>query len=242
MQRSSVAELEISTLDRANIRIEPWAWPFATHRRPEIDVHFARLKRERAGVWNGRVLLLNRYEIRERVLCGTCFETDYASFIAWRKLERADAGVFNVFADAAILTADGAYLVGEMAAQTAAAGKRYFPSGTPEPDDLNASGMLDIEGNLARELLEETGLNMAELTAAPGFTLVRDAGSLALVKTLHAAQTAQELRRRIMTFIESETNPELIDIHIVRSAADFDPAMPRYVMAFLTHAWSAGTK
>jgi hypothetical protein len=233
-----VADIEISTLDRANIKFEPWAWPFATHRRPEIDVYFAQLKRERPGVWNGRVLLLNHYEIRERVLHGTCFETDYASFSAWRGFEHADAGVFNVFADAAVLTADGAYLVGEMAPDTAAAGKLYFPSGTPEPDDLDASGMLDIEGNLRRELLEETGLDADELSPEPGFSLVRDSGYVALVKTLRARQSAEELRSRIMTYIESEERPELIDIRIVRSATDFDRAMPPYVTAYLTHCWS----
>ena len=238
MQRSSVTDIEIGTLGRAQITFAPWAWPFAAHRRAEIDTHFAKLKQERPGVWNGRVLLLNHYEIRERVLHGTCFETDYASFCAWRAFEHADAGVFNVFADAAVLTADGAYLVGEMAPDTAAAGKLYFPSGTPEPDDLDASGMLDIEGNLRRELLEETGLDAGELMPMPGFTLVRDNGHLALVKTLHARQTAVELRSRIMRHIGSEERPELIDIRIVRSAADFDRAMPRYVTAFLTHCWS----
>jgi hypothetical protein len=233
-----VADIEIGTLDRAEIKFTPWTWPFAVHRRAEIDAHFAKLQHERPGVWNGRVLLLNRHEIRGRVLHGTCFETDYASFSAWRAFEQADAGVFNVFADAAVLSADGAYLVGEMAPDTAGAGKLYFPSGTPEPDDLDASGMLDVEGNLRRELLEETGLDAGELSPEPGFSLIRDGGYIALVKTLRARQSAQELHGRIMKYIESEERPELIDIRIVRSEADFDAAMPRYVMAFLTHCWS----
>jgi 8-oxo-dGTP pyrophosphatase MutT (NUDIX family) len=233
-----VADIEIGTLDRADIRLAPWVWPFAVQRRGEIDAYFAKLQRERPGVWNGRVLLLNHYEIRERVLHGTCFETDYASFSAWRGLDHPDASVFNVFADAAVLTADGAYLVGEMAPDTAAAGKLYFPSGTPEPDDLDASGMLDVEGNLRRELLEETGLNAVELSPEPGFSLVRDGGYIALIKTLRARQSAQELRNRMMKYIESEERPELIDIRIVRSAADFDRAMSPYVMAYLTHCWS----
>ena len=74
------------------------------------------------------------------MLHGSCFETDFASFCAWRELQCPDAGVFNVFADAAMLTTDGAYLVGEMASDTAAAGKLYFPSGTPEPVDLDRNG------------------------------------------------------------------------------------------------------
>jgi 8-oxo-dGTP pyrophosphatase MutT (NUDIX family) len=246
LQRSSAPDIEIGTLDRTEIRFEPWHWPFAADRRGEIDSYFGELRRKRTGVWNGRVLLLKAYEIEGRVLRGTCFETDYASFCAWRAFARnqdsiVQDGIINVFADAAILTADGAYLAGEMAPDTAAAGKIYFPSGTPEPDDLDAAGLLDLEGNVRRELLEETGVDAGELTAEPGFSFVRDRGSIALVKILRTQQNAQELRGRIMKHIESEERPELVDIRILRSAADFDPAMPRYITAFLTHCWSRGT-
>ena len=241
LQQSSVPDIEIGTLDRTEIRFEPWLWPFAARRRAEIERYFSELQRARAGVWNGRVLLLKSCTIEARVLRGICFETDYASFCAWRAFARDQENVMNVFADAAILSADGAYLAGEMASDTAAAGKIYFPSGTPEPEDLDASGLLDLEANVRRELLEETGIDAGELAPEPGFSFVRDGNTLALVKRLRARQNAQELRDRIMKHIESEERPELVDIRILRSAADFDPAMPRYVTAFLTHCWSRGT-
>ena len=47
----------------------------------------------------------------------------------------------NFFVAAALRAADGAYLVGEMASDTAAAALLYFPCGTPEPDDINAGGV-----------------------------------------------------------------------------------------------------
>jgi 8-oxo-dGTP pyrophosphatase MutT (NUDIX family) len=246
LQRSSAPDIEIGTLDRAEIKFEPWPWPFAAERRGEIDSYFDELKRLRAGVWNGRVLLLKSCKIETRVLHGTCFETDYASFCAWRAFARdgngiVEDGIINVFADAAMVTADGAYLAGEMAPDTAAAGKIYFPSGTPEPDDLDDSGLLDLEGNVRRELREETGIDAGELAPQPGFTFVRDGASLALVKTLRSRQNARELHDRIMKHIESEERPELVDIRILRSAADFEPAMPRYITAFLTHCWSRET-
>ncbi len=231
-------DIEIGTLDRVHVTFEPWAWPFAAASRGKIDDHFQKLQRERPRLWNGRVLLLNRCEIGARVLRGTCFEADYASFCAWRDWQPADAGVFNIFAAAAILSADGAYLVGEMAPDTATAGKLYFPCGTPEPDDLDSDGMLDFAGNVGRELLEETGIAITDLTAEPGWSLVRDGGYIALLKTLKARQSAQELRGRIMRHIEGEEQPELVDIRILRSPADFDRAMPRFVTAFLTHCWS----
>jgi hypothetical protein len=73
---------EIIHLDRIEISAEPFSWEFAAVHRAEIREHFASLKRKRSAIWNGRVLLLKRFLIRDATLRGSCFETDYASFIA----------------------------------------------------------------------------------------------------------------------------------------------------------------
>jgi 8-oxo-dGTP pyrophosphatase MutT (NUDIX family) len=233
----SVSNIEIAEIDRMAIAVEPWCWDFAVRRRTEIDRHFTDLQRRHPAVWNGRVLLLNRYAIREGTLHGACFETDYASFCAWRNWNLPDASVYNVFAVAALRSADGAYLVGEMAPDTAAAGSLYFPCGTPEPADLDAGGALDLGGNLGRELKEETGLDVAELDAEPGWSLVRDRGYIGLLKRLAARENAEALRARIMRHIASEAEPELVDIRILREPADLDPRMPGFVVAFLKNVW-----
>ena len=237
MTPPGAADVEIVALDRTEIMLEAWPWRFAMDRRDEIDAYFARLQRERSGVWNGRALLLNRYAIEDGVLRGGCFATDYASLCAWRDWLLPDTSVYNIFAAAALQAADGAFLVGEMAPDTATAGLLYFPCGTPEPDDIDAGGVLDLGGNLSRELLEETGIESAELTAEPGWSLVRDRGYLALLKRMTARQNAEQLRARIMRYTAREKRPEFTDIRIVRSPADLDPRMPRFVTAFLEHAW-----
>lgn len=234
---STASSLQIVELDRAEIALAPWSWPFASERREEIDRHFTRLQRDRPGIWNGRVLLLNRHAISGRVLRGTCFETDYASFLAWRSWNFADPAVANVFAAAALQAADGAYLVGEMAPYTAAAGRLYFPAGTPDPDDIDADGMLDLADNIRRELKEETGLELDELQAAPGWSALRDGGFVALLKRVAARENAEQLRARILRHLASEPKPELTDIRIVRGPADLDSRMPAFVVAYLQEAW-----
>jgi 8-oxo-dGTP pyrophosphatase MutT (NUDIX family) len=234
---SSAPDVELVALDDAEIKLEPWHWPFAAERRGEIDSHFARVQSEHSGVWNGRVLLLRHHVVRDRVLRGACFETDYASFCAWRDWQLPDPTVGNFFVVAALHTADGAYLVGEMAADTAAAGLLYFPCGTPEPDDIGAAGVFDLAVNLRRELLEETGLEVGELESESGWTLVRDRCYFALLKRLTARQNAEELRARIMRHIASEERPELVDIRILRGPADFNERMPLFVTRFLQAMW-----
>jgi len=235
---SSAPDIEIGALDRAEIVIEPWSWRFAADRRNEIDRHFAQIQRERPAVWNGRILLLNRYAMRDGVLRGACFETDYASLCAWRDWNFPDSGVYNIFAAAALRSADGAFLVGQMAPSTANAGMFYFPCGTPEPGDVGPGGVLDLEANLSRELMEETGIAIGELQREPGWTMVRDGCYLALLKRIAAPQSADELRARVMRHIAGEQRPEFTDVRIVRSPGDFAPAMPRFVTAFLTDFWS----
>ncbi len=233
----NIPKPEIIELDRVEIVVQPRSWQFASARRAEIDRHFASRQRERPALWNGRVLLVHRYEIDHGVLRGACFETDYASFLAWRDWDLPDPGVFNVFAGAALRTADGAYLLGEMGPSTAAAGQLYFPCGTPDPEDIGVGGMLDLAGSLGRELLEETGIDVATLDAEPGWCLVRDRGFIALMKRLTALQSAEELRSAIMRRLAGEPQPELSDIRIVRGRADLDPRMPAFIVAFLQQVW-----
>ena len=52
--------------------------------------------------------------------------------LAWRDFGFPDANIANGFSMAALLSADGAFDLGEMAPHTANAGAIYFPSGTPD--------------------------------------------------------------------------------------------------------------
>ena len=92
------------------------------------------------------------------------FETDFASFLAWRDWGFPDLHVFNGFGMGALRCSDGAFVLGEMGQHTSNAGRIYFPSGTPDLDDV-VDGAVDISGSVARELEEETGLVPATTAA-----------------------------------------------------------------------------
>ncbi len=140
--------LRITTLD---LKVKPFAWPFADERRDEIDAHFAERRREKPAIWNGRVLL-GRNAVRDgEHLAADYFETDFASFLAWRDWGFPGGSVFNGFGMGALRASDGAFLLGEMAAHTANAGRIYFPAGTPDLDDV-VDGAVDLAGNVTREL------------------------------------------------------------------------------------------
>jgi len=226
-------------VDRLELTFEQKPWAFAIERRAEIDAVFANLQLEKPAIWNGRVLLLHTHSIENGVFRGAYLETDYASFAAWRSSGRPPAAVNDCFAAAAIVSADGAFLLGVMGAHTLPGGQVYFPCGTPDPGDI-IDGKVDLDFSVQRELKEETGLDITEFTAEPGWTVVADGRLLAMVEVLRSTQSAEVLRGRILGQLAREEQPELDDIRIVRGPADFAPAMPGFVTAFLAQRFAEG--
>lgn len=223
-------------VDRLDLSFKPRPWPFALERRGEIDAWFAERRRAQPQLFNGRVLMLCEYRIADGVMRGTFLETDYASFLAWLDWGLPATGVWDCFGAAAVVTDDGAVLLGEMGAHTANAGKIYFPSGTPDPSDV-AGGRVDLEASLARELQEETGLDAAAFAAEPGWRIVELPSRLVAVKVMRAPFDARALEARVSNYLAKQAEPELRALHLVRGSADITAAMPDFVQAFLNDLW-----
>jgi 8-oxo-dGTP pyrophosphatase MutT (NUDIX family) len=234
---TAAMSLPVVAIDHVEFTFAPWTWPFAQERRGEIDAYFAQRHERSPQLWNGRVLLARGYRIAGRSLTGTCFETDFASFLAWRDWSFPDPAVTNCFAMGALRSRDGAFLLGVMGSHTANAGLVYFPAGTPDPNDV-ADGRLDLAGSIAREVAEETGLAATDYAAEAGWHAVPAGPRLALMKILVSDAPAADLQRRMRDHIAREDKPELADIRIVRGPGDFDPLMPPFVTAFLERCFS----
>jgi len=232
-----VTSLEIFRVTTLDLKVKPFAWPFAQERRGEIDAHFAEKQREKPDLWNGRVLL-GRDTVRgDDRLSADYFETDFASFLSWRDWGFPDKAIFNGFGMGAVRSSDGAFLLGEMGAHTSNAGRIYFPAGTPDPDDVR-NGALDLTGSVVRELAEETGLGESDYTMDPYWTCVSTGPSMAMFRILQSPATGESLRARVEAHLARETKPELRAVHLVRAVSDIVPAMPGFVSAFLEAQFS----
>jgi len=218
----------VTALDLA---FEPRPWPFADERRAEIAAHFAVKQREKP-IWNGRVLLGRDPVFTAGRLRANYFETDFASFLAWRDWGFPDAGVFNGFGMGALRASDGAFILGEMGQHTSNAGRIYFPSGTPDLDDIRGDAV-DISGSVAREVLEETGLAPADYRPNAHWDCVVSGSALAMIRILDVDLTGEALRARIEANLARQDQPELSAIHLVRATRDLTAAMPRFVTAFV---------
>jgi len=227
----------VQHVDRLDLGVDATVWPFAIENRIKIDALFAQLRRAQPALFNGRVLLLHRRAIEGGVMRGAFLETDYASFAAWQRWGWPETGVVDCFAAAAVQSADGAFLLGVMGDHTFHAGHIYFPCGTPDPSDV-IDGKVDFDFSARRELQEETGLDAASFTAEPGWAVVTDGALIAAIKVMRSQRDAESLRADILENLARELQPELSDIRIVRSTADFDPMMRGFVKAFLAHRFA----
>jgi 8-oxo-dGTP pyrophosphatase MutT (NUDIX family) len=227
----------IHRVTRLDLSFRRQPWPFADERRAEIDAHFAIKQREKP-IWNGRILLARDPVFTADRFSAGYFEADFASFLAWRDWGFPDRGVFNGFGMGALRCRDGAFILGEMGQHTANAGRIYFPSGTPDLDDLS-DGAVDIAGSVAREVEEETGLTSADYRAAAHWDCVVSGSAIAMIRMLHVDLTGEELRAGIEANLAQQRQPELAAIHLVRGVSDLTAAMPRFVTAFVEAQFSA---
>ena len=81
---------------------------------------------------------------------------------------------------------------------------------------------------------------MSELAVAPGWTVVADGQLIVAIRTLRSRADADTLRTRILAYLRAEEKPELADIRIARGPSDFEPAMPRFVTAYLARFFAGG--
>jgi 8-oxo-dGTP pyrophosphatase MutT (NUDIX family) len=235
----SARVFEVRELD---FTLGAYEWPFAREREEEIAKHWRRRRAQKPALYDGRVLLMSKLEILTRddgelKLSGAYFETAYSSFLAWRDFGAPTAGAYNCFSMAALKSADGAFLLGEMAEHTANGGRIYFAAGTPDPTDV-FEGRVDLLASAKRELEEETGIFADETQFDGGWTVVYAPPLIACMKVMRVIESAEALQARIHAFLAGEKTPELSRMHIVRSVGDIDAArMPRFVTDFLQYAF-----
>ncbi|WP_346894350.1 GNAT family N-acetyltransferase [uncultured Roseibium sp.] len=198
-------------------RNAPWA--FERRHAGEIETHWTELCRKNPTLWNGRTLKLAGYTLTDGHFTGTCRECSYAAFLTWRDWGAPDLDTYNIFGSAVLRSSDGALLYGVMSENTANAGRIYPPGGNLDPSDIRADGNVDILGAIFRELEEETGLCVDDITTGPLYAIM-DGPRISIARVLDVPLASEPLRERILTHSMESEEQELSDIRILRHPQD----------------------
>jgi hypothetical protein len=147
----------------ARIRFSNQIWGFSSLHASKIDRYWRQRLAENSELFNGAVLLLDsNWSLHEGRFSGSCLETDFKTFLYWREHGAPDANVVDFFAAGALHSEEGWLILARMSAHHSSAGRIFSPCGSLHIDDVKDSAV-DLDGNIFREIHEETGLGLSRL-------------------------------------------------------------------------------
>ena len=199
-----------------------------------VAAHWGVIKRRHPEVFDGDILLVRDVDRAAGTLTATAVRTTYAVLMALVEGQLPGTGLANIFGSAAIVSSDGAAFLGRMGAHCYDPGVLKMAGGTPDFDDIDAAGHLDLVGSIRRELAEETGLRVEEARADSGLLVIHDGPHLNVVQTLRFAEGTAALKAKIDGYLGSLARPELAEVVPIEDPGA--PALadsPGYVIAML---------
>lgn len=211
-------------------RLLPGPHPAEAGERAAIAAAWAKALAEKPKMFDGRVLLGETAQVRDGVLEVAFREVGF-SFMIWRReFPPERRPLLNAFGAAAVVSSDGAVLLGRMGDHTANAGRVYFPCGTPDLGDV-VGDMVDVDGSIDRELAEETGLGPAEALAGPRRLAVFHGPMAAYVRVYSSPLDGDALHRSVSAHLAAEREPELLAAILKRRGDPLGPEIPTYARA-----------
>ncbi|NGO50061.1 hypothetical protein [Allomesorhizobium camelthorni] len=208
----------IVPVDVVDVRLDPEPHPFETVNAAAIEENWRAETRANPSLFDGTVVLLSRLAYEGGRFEGRCHAVRYATFMHWRR-ERANTAAGHVFAHAMLVSRDNALVAIRMAANTVNAGRVYFAAGSFEPVDF-ADGAADVDFNMIREVAEETGLDISSIPRGERYYALSTERGTVLFRRYFLDENADEVSRRIETFVAGEPDAEISGPVIIRGADD----------------------
>jgi 8-oxo-dGTP pyrophosphatase MutT (NUDIX family) len=211
-----------------DLKVMPGEHPFLAAERAAIAANWEKEIAANPALFDGRMLFQRHLTLDADGIHGEGHVTPFSAFMWWRRQPRRQGGL-HIFAYAVIETSDGALVAIRMGAHTANAGQVYFAAGSLEPEDI-VDGRCDVEGNMRREVMEETGLDLRDATAGEGYFASYFMRNVTVLRLFRFALTAEEIIARIEAHMLVAEDKEIAGAVAIRSA---DPEAYPYNVSML---------
>ncbi len=213
------------------VRLDGAGHPFESDNGKAIDENWRREIEANPALFDGQVVLLSKLVYDEGRLEGLCHTIRFATFLEWRRTRPLHSAE-HAYACAIPVTSDNALIAIRMGDHTSNAGKIYFAGGSFEPQDF-PGGVADLHLNMAREVGEETGIDISGLARDAHFYLRSSNGASVLFRRYYLGMPAEQAVEKINHFIAGEEEPEIEEPVIIRDPANLPdnilPHMPALV-------------
>jgi len=218
----------ILPVDEIDVTLDPSSHPFERDNEAAIAANWLREKAVKPALFNGTMALLSELAYGGGRLIGRCHAVNYATFLHWRN-NRATPGAGHAFAHPMLVARDNSLIAIRMGAHTANAGRVYFAAGSFEPEDF-PGGKVDMHANMAREVLEETGLDIGQARRGKRHYALSTERGTVIFRRYYLDQDADEIAARIREFVAGDAEPEIEGPVVIRGKDD----LPEGLMPHMT--------
>ncbi|WP_434710364.1 NUDIX hydrolase [Rhizobium sp. YTUHZ045] len=209
-------EATVFPIAGVDLRVLPGTHPFVAAEETAIRENWLREIAANPALFDGRLIFQQRLSLGEEGISGEGYVTPFSAFMYWRRQPQRQGGL-HIFAYPVLESSDGALVAIRMGAHTANPGQVYFAAGSLEPEDI-FDGRCDIEANMRREVLEETGLNLSDSVAGQGLFASHARRTVTLLRLFRFDLTADEMVERIEAHMLVAEDKEIAGAVAIRSA------------------------
>ncbi len=215
-----------------DIEVSPEPHPFHLAEAERARESWGREIAANPHLFDGRMVLQRSVRITDGRISARAHIVPYSTFLWWRKTRAA--GASHIFGMPMLVSSDGALIAIRMGAHTANPGRVYSPGGSLEPEDI-IDGRCDVARNIAREVMEETGISLSEAIAEPGWHAIRMDGTLTVFRVFRLAATAEEILARVAAHVAADPHPEIDE-----AVATAGRSRPHIIIRSSFHPYSNG--
>lgn len=215
-------EGRVVRVSRCELEVRGQEWPLAAAAHAAIAESWHERQRANPALFNGRVFVTRGHRLDAGGFSGWCSATDFASFIYWRANRALDPEARDLFGVALIFSSDGGLVLGRQAPGHLNAGLTYPPGGFIDDRDVRADGRIDIDAGIAREIVEETGLDPDRLERQPGYVLTLFGPHVAVGIAYRSGLPARELAAEIGRRMAEGSDDELDRVVVPRRLAELE--------------------
>ena len=218
-------------LTAAIVRIENGTLNYEREHKTAIAANWTRDHAANPALFNGAFFMAEAAEVVDGVFDARYRRTRFDTMMHWKK-NPSSMKPWHIFGVGVIVSSDNKLIAGRMSGSTAAAGRVYFPAGSFDEGDV-VEEIIDIDGNMQREVKEETGIDLAQAKRFDrNIHLVAANRSIALFRRYYFEMNSKELLAHIRGHIAGEADSELDDVMAVSAAGEMDDATPPTFRAF----------
>jgi hypothetical protein len=190
--------------------------PWVLENQAAIDENWAREVAANPALFNGRMVFQRNLSFADGHIDGEAYLAPFATFLHWRRLARPVGG-YHLFALPLPISSDGALIAIRMGAHTANPGRVYCAAGSMDESDV-IDGHCDLEFNMRREVLEETGFDIAAARQDLQSYAVQSDNTVTVFRRVFFDMTADEMLARIAAHVADDPEPEIDCALAIRDA------------------------